>query len=93
MRNSSIRRSRSGGRGESSRLRVLLQPLTHFVADQPASLVVNVAVSEISVAEFHFAALSVRPHEALSHLVGKCFARHGPIANDVDGSASRNSFR
>jgi hypothetical protein len=60
--------------------KVLLQPLTHFVADRPASIVVDVAVVRDSAVEFHFAALSVRPHEALSRRVGKCFARHGTIA-------------
>ena len=57
-----------------------MQPLTHFVADRPASLVVEVDVVRDSAVGFHFAALSVRPHEALSHRVGKCFARHGTIA-------------
>src|ERR1700681_2993051 len=69
-----------GRQRRGSETKVSLQPLTHFVADRPASLVVDVDVVRDFAVGFHFAALSVRPHEALSCRVGKCFARHGTIA-------------
>ena len=70
----------------------------HFVAVRPASLVVDLDVVRDSAVGFHFAALSVvRPHEALSHRVGKCFVPWNDCAcllcKDVDGSARGNSFR
>jgi hypothetical protein len=50
-----------------------LQPFTHFVADRPASLVVDLDVIRGSAVEFHFAYISIGPHETLSRQGRKMF--------------------